>query len=373
MGSEFYIGLLSGTSIDSIDAALLELSPAKTLLIATHNEPIGAALRQQIIQLCAPGDDEIERMGVLDRQLGILFATAAQHLLVKAGLKADAVTAIGSHGQTIRHRPVCQGRPAALAFSCQIGDPSTIAEHSKITTVADFRRRDIAAGGQGAPLVPLFHRAAFGKAGTTRAVVNIGGMSNISLLTGDGGLTGFDTGPGNVLMDGWIGLHRGKNYDKQGCWAASGQVVQTLLDALLAHPFFGREPPKSTGREDFNLQWLQALLAQLPPRQPADVQACLLELTARSIAQAIANARPAVTDVYVCGGGAYNTQLMQRLQQLLSTRSVASTRSLGIEPEWVEASAFAWLAQQCLQGLPGNHAAVTGAAGPRVLGGIYHR
>jgi anhydro-N-acetylmuramic acid kinase len=373
MSPDLYIGLMSGTSIDSIDAALVDLSSTTATLQASHSEAIAQSLRQQIIDLCSPGANEIERMGVLDRQLGLLFARAVQNLLAGAGIDHSAITAIGSHGQTIRHRPADQKRGQANAFSCQIGDPNTIAECSKITTVADFRRRDIAAGGQGAPLVPQFHRAAFAKAGAKRAIINIGGMSNISLLTDDCSVSGFDTGPGNVLLDSWIGLHRGESYDSQGAWASSGKVVQAVLTAMLAHPFFALEPPKSTGREDFNLDWLQQLLAALPQQDPADIQACLLELTACSIAQAVDNSDIAVDEVFICGGGAYNTHLMERLAKLLQPRRLASTQYLGIEPEWVEASAFAWLAKQCLQQRPGNDAVVTGATGPRILGGIYHR
>ena len=373
MSPDLYIGLMSGTSIDSIDAALVDLSSATATLKTSHSEAITPSLRQQIIDLCSPGANEIERMGALDRQLGVLFARAVQHLLAKAGLDHSAITAVGSHGQTIRHHPADQNRSPDSAFSCQIGDPNTIAECCKITTVADFRRRDIAAGGQGAPLVPLFHRATFAKTGVNRAVINIGGMSNISLLAGDNSVSGFDIGPGNVLLDSWIGLHRGERYDKQGAWAASGEVLSTVLAPMLAHPFFALEPPKSTGREDFNLDWLQRLLTTLPQQDPADIQACLLELTARSIAHAVDNSGFAVDEVFICGGGAYNTHLMNRLAKLLHPRSLASTRQLGIEPEWVEASAFAWLAKQCLQERPGSDAGVTGATGPRVLGGIYHR
>lgn len=372
MVPDLYIGLMSGTSIDSIDAALVDLSGGTAKLQASYSEPIEPLLRQQIIELCSPGANEIERMGTLDRHLGNLFGQAVQHLLAKTGLNHRDITAIGSHGQTIRHRPADPKRGAADAFSLQIGDPNTIAECCNITTVADFRRRDIAASGQGAPLVPLFHRAAFASAGVNRAIVNIGGMANISLLGADNSLSGFDTGPGNVLLDSWIGLNRDKRYDSEGAWARSGQVVPSILQTMLAHAFFGMEPPKSTGREDFNLEWLQQLLDALPPQKPEDVQASLLELTAHSIAQAIAHAELDVAEVFICGGGAFNDYLLQRLAQLLHPCSLASTQDLGIAPEWVEASAFAWLAKQCLQGKTGNDAAVTGVTGPRVLGGIYH-
>lgn len=365
---ELYIGLMSGTSIDSVDAALVDCSAGKFQLLSVHSEAFSAPLQRGIIELCSAGPNEIERMGLVDRQLGILFVSAVERLLAAAGVQRETVTAIGSHGQTIRHRPPDSTRTAIDSFSCQIGDPNTIAENTGITTVADFRRRDIAAGGQGAPLVPLFHRASFAEAGVKRAIVNIGGMANVSTLDGSESMTGYDTGPGNILLDGWIGLHRQLKCDIDGAWAAQGRPIAAVLERLLAHPFFALPPPKSTGREDFNLHWLQELLAQLPQQAPADVQASLLELTARSISAAVIDA----DEVYICGGGAHNKHLVQRLQALLHPRRVDSTGALGIGPDWVEASAFAWLAQQCLQGRPGNDAGVTGAAGPRVLGAIYH-
>jgi anhydro-N-acetylmuramic acid kinase len=371
MGQELYIGLLSGTSMDSVDAALIDLSEATTQLLASHNEPIEPQLRERILQLCSPGDDEIDRAGVLDRELGFLFASAANRLLEASGFKATDILAIGSHGQTIRHRPKDASRPGERAFTWQIGDPNTIAECCEITTVADFRRRDIAAGGQGAPLVPLFHQSAFGKLGTNRAIVNIGGMSNISLLEADQSLSGFDTGPGNVLLDGWIEHHQGKNYDFDGAWSASGVVIEPVLDAMLEHPFFALPAPKSTGREEFNIAWLIQLLAKFSPQEPANIQATLAELTATSIAREIENTNS--TEIFVCGGGAYNAHLMHRLQQLLGQRPLRSTAALGIAPEWVEASAFAWLASRALQGAVGSDARVTGATGARVLGAIHHR
>jgi anhydro-N-acetylmuramic acid kinase len=371
MERELYIGLLSGTSIDSIDAALVEISQGTTRLLASHSEPIEPLLRERILQLCSPGDNEIERTGVLDRELGLLFAKAANHLLDASGFKATDILAIGSHGQTIRHRPRDASRPCERAFTWQIGDPNTIAEYCQITTVADFRRRDIAARGQGAPLVPLFHQSAFGKPGNSRAIVNIGGMSNVSLLGADQSLSGFDTGPGNVLLDGWIEHHQSKNYDHDGAWSASGVVIAPVLDAMLEHPFFALPSPKSTGREDFNMAWLMQLLAKFPPQDPANIQATLAELTARSIAREIEKADS--VEVFVCGGGACNTHLMHRLQRLLGQRQLSSTASLGIAPEWVEASAFAWLASRALQGSVGSDARVTGATGARVLGAIHHR
>lgn len=370
MGPDLTIGLLSGTSVDGVDAALVDHS-AGYQLISTHSEPFSARMRQQIIDLCSSGNDEIERMGVLDRQLGAHFANAVKQLLSNAGVPPSAVRAIGSHGQTIRHRPTDATREVGDAFSWQIGDPNTIAEITGIATVADFRRRDIAAGGQGAPLVPVFHQAAFANKGCNRAIVNIGGMSNVSILQRNTGLSGFDTGPGNVLLDTWSNRHLRTPYDDNGAWSATGQVNMPLLETMLSHPFFALPAPKSTGREDFNSDWLDQILAGTPVKDPADVQASLVELSARSIADSLSHSEAAIEEVYVCGGGAFNGQLMARLASLLENCKVSTTTELGIEPQWVEASAFAWLAWRCLQGLSGNDARVTGAAGARILGGIY--
>jgi anhydro-N-acetylmuramic acid kinase len=371
MAPELYIGLLSGTSIDCVDAALVDCSNNQARLLETHSEPIADELKVRIIELCNPGANEIDRLGSLDRQLGFIFARAANGLLKKARLKPGAITAIGSHGQTVRHRPAGRGRSVDDAFTLQIGDPNTIAENCAITTVADFRRRDIAANGQGAPLVPVFHRAAFSAPGTARAIINIGGMSNVSLIALDGSVLGFDTGPGNVLLDSWIKVHRGQDYDAGGAWAASGQILEPLLNAMLAHPFLAQDIPRSTGREDFNLEWLLRLVEQHETRPPVDVQATLLEYTARTICAALARYLRPPYEAYVCGGGAYNTLLMQRLQALLQPNPVATTAVLGLAPEWVEASAFAWFAQQTLAGRPTTDSAVTGASGPRILGGIF--
>ena len=366
-----YIGLMSGTSIDSIDAAMVEFSPAPHIL-ATHTEPLSDAIKSQILALCEAGPDEIERAGRLDRTLGYLFAQAANTLLEKASLAPSRVTAIGSHGQTIRHRPPDTGMPAQQAFTLQIADPNTICELTGIATVADFRRRDIAAGGQGAPLVPAFHRAVFHDPAHHRAIINVGGMANITVLARDGRVAGYDIGPGNALMDGWILRHRGVRYDDKGTWSASGKVVQPLLDALLNHPFFAEPPPKSTGREAFNMPWLDQCIGDLGGEIAAeDVQATLLELTASAIATCVNSTEPTLEDVYICGGGAYNDQLMSRLKTLIHPRDLASTAQLGIEPGWVEAAAFAWLARQTLAKQAGNLPTATGAQSNRILGGIY--
>jgi anhydro-N-acetylmuramic acid kinase len=370
-----YIGLMSGTSLDGIDAALVafpndgstETSPS---LIAARTFPLAAPLREELLSLCQPGANEIERLGRADRTLGQAFGQAVVTLLEQSGVPADAVTAIGSHGQTVRHRP--HATDSSPAFTLQIGDPCTIAEMTGITTVADFRRRDIAAGGQGAPLVPAFHRAVFGGA-RNRVILNIGGMANITALAAHGSLPvlGFDTGPGNTLLDSWIAQKRQLDCDRDGAWAASGQTHSALLATLLRDAYFCSPPPKSTGREYFNLAWLQNALDGHPGITPEDVQATLAELTATSIADAIRSLPFTANEVFVCGGGARNLDLMQRLERLLHPRQLGHTGQLGIDPEWVEAAAFAWLARETLAGRAGNEPAVTGACGPRILGGIY--
>ncbi|MDO8863851.1 anhydro-N-acetylmuramic acid kinase [Haliea sp. E1-2-M8] len=366
---ELYIGLMSGTSIDAIDAALIRCTDQGCELLATLEHPIAPELRRDIAAISHPGADEIERLGRLDRQLGVLFADAVLALLASTRHGADDIAAVGSHGQTIRHRPPSAGNTPA--FTLQIGDPNTIAELTGITTVADFRRRDIAAGGEGAPLAPGFHAAAFASEGRSRAIVNIGGIANITLLRGTHLVSGFDTGPGNTLLDHWTRRHRSLPYDRDGEWAAEGQVSAALLEQLRSHPYLARRGPRSTGKEAFNLAWLDSCLHTLPALDPRDVQATLAEITADSIASAITGAAEGVDEVYVCGGGARNTDLMRRLYRLLAPRRLDTTATLGMDPEWVEAAAFAWLAWRTLSGLAGNAAAVTGASGARVLGGIY--
>ncbi|WP_328188865.1 anhydro-N-acetylmuramic acid kinase [Marinobacter sp. OP 3.4] len=362
----FYIGLMSGTSMDGIDAALVELDGAgDATLVATHTEPFPAPLHQSIVNLSqnrgAPDD-----LGHCDRAVGELFARAARNLLASSGHQGP-VTAIGSHGQTIRHQPL-----GDAPFTLQLGDPNVIAERTGITTVADFRRRDMAAGGQGAPLVPAFHHAVFGAPAEDRVLVNIGGIANLSWLPAGGAAAhaGFDTGPGNGLMDAWCHRHTGKVYDTEGRWALTGQVLPDLLERFMEEPYFSLTPPKSTGKELFNLDWLDIHLGREPGFAPQDVQRTLLELTALTITGALPSQRPLA--VYVCGGGALNTALMTRLGELLAPEGrVYTTADLGIDPQWVEAAAFAWLARQTMEGLAGNVPAVTGASGPRVLGGIY--
>lgn len=366
---QLYIGLMSGTSADAIDAALVDLQSTPELL-AHHTLRLPSKTREQIHALSLPDNNEIDRMGALDVDLGRLFAQTSLELLAKTGIHASEISAIGSHGQTIRHRP-----PGSIegTFTLQIGDPNLIAEMTGITTVADFRRRDMAAGGQGAPLVPAFHRAIFQAQDTNRAIVNIGGMANITWLPAQGQTLGFDTGPGNVLMDIWIAEHLGKSYDQDGVWASSGQISTPLLASLMATPYFTMPAPKSTGRESFNRTWLEKNLCTLTSDPTAaDVQATLLELTAITIANSVNALSQTSKEIFICGGGAYNTALMRRLKALLAHDTLASTTALGVDPQWIEAMAFAWLAQQTINHRPGNLRAVTGAVREVILGGIYH-
>ena len=360
-----YIGLMSGTSLDSVDAALLELGDNHIRLVNTLEFPIPETLRQELINLCQPGENEIDRLGAADRTLGHVFADAVHALLDNCKREGSSITAIGSHGQTIRHRP-----HGNKGFTLQIGDANTIAHKTGITTVADFRRRDIAAGGQGAPLAPAFHKAAFSSEVCNRAIVNIGGMANVTYLSRCGNSLGFDTGPGNILLDSWIQHTLDKKYDKDGSWAASGSPIAQLLAKFLSDPYLQLPAPKSTGREDFNLQWLQRHIGSTH-YNAADIQATLLEFTAQTLSDAISKLPEPVNEVLVCGGGAYNSQLMLRLETLLHPRLLANTEQLGIAAQWVEAAAFAWLAARTLSGLSGNLPSVTGADSEEILGAIY--
>lgn len=365
---ELYIGLMSGTSMDAIDAVLVDFTHG-VRLVGTHSCPLPAALRQELSGLCQSGSDEIERMGRLDTALGEHFAAAAQDVLANSGHRAAEIRAIGSHGQTIRHRP-----HGPHPFTLQIANPAVIAELTGIKVIADFRRRDMAAGGQGAPLVPAFHSGVFSDAKRHRIVLNLGGIANITILPAGNAseVRGFDTGPANILMDAWCQLHKQQAYDADGAWAASGNIHTALLAQLLTHSFFTRPAPKSTGREDFHLGWIQEELQKLGQSiAPEDVQASLLELTAVTVASAIEATGLREGDLLLCGGGAFNSTLWHRLQSLLPTWQLCSTADFGLAPTWVEAAAFAWLARQTLHSLPGNLPVVTGAAGPRILGGIY--
>lgn len=363
-----FVGLLSGTSVDAIDAALFHVTSTGIRVEGTLAVPMPAGLRASLLHLAECADAPLDEVGLLDRRLGISFADAALQLLARTGTPPHAVRAIGSHGQTIRHRPPRDGDPG---FSWQIGDPHTIAEKTGICTVADFRRRDIAAGGQGAPLAPGFHQWAFSSPSRDRVVLNIGGMANISVLPAAGGAVhGFDTGPGNALLDAWHQRHRREAFDRDGAWARLGQVDTPLLEQLLAHPYFSAPAPKSTGREEFNLAWIDSFAATAALR-PQDVQATLAALTVDSIASAISRAIPTGGEVLVCGGGVHNDWLMQQLRTRLSPRAVRDTGDLGIDPDWVEAALFAWLAYRTLNGLPGNLPDVTGAHHRVPLGCIH--
>ncbi len=370
MAGPLYVGLMSGTSIDGVDAALVEfpvdLAPR---LRMTHALPMPTALRTRILSLSRPGDNEIDRLGELDVEIGQLFSEAALTLLAKAGVTTDDIVAIGSHGQTVRHRPRVNH-----PFTLQIGDPNTIAECTGITTVADFRRRDISAGGHGAPLVPAFHADIFRGAHENRVVLNLGGMGNVTLLPAEENavVRGFDTGPANVLLDAWHERHHGTPVDRDGAWGRSGKRSDSLLSCLLADSYFAEPPPKSTGREHFDMTWLEHMLARETNQlAPADVQSTLVELTACSVREALRQWGFSAGSLYVCGGGVHNRFLIERLSTQLPDMRIASTAELGIDPDHVEAMAFAWLAQRTMQSLAGNLPAVTGARHPVILGGIY--
>ncbi|MCQ4312597.1 anhydro-N-acetylmuramic acid kinase [Pseudomonas stutzeri] len=358
-----YVGVMSGTSLDGLDFALIEQTE-KTKLLGTHYEPMPLKLKQSLLELCSPGPDELARAAIAEQAWAELASTGIHKLLIKLQLATTAIRAIGSHGQTVRHEP-------QRGFTTQIGQPALLAELTSISVVTDFRRRDVAAGGQGAPLVPAFHEALFSDASRVRAVLNIGGFSNLSLLHLGKSASGFDCGPGNVLLDAWIHRHYGHSYDRNGDWAASGHVDAELLRKLLSDKFFAAQGPKSTGRELFNLPWLDAHLSSFPQVTAEDVQATLLELTARSICDSLLLNQPDTQDVLVCGGGAHNTALMRRLHALLPGREVTSTAKFGVAPDWIEAMAFAWLAHCCIEGIAANRPNVTGARGLRVLGAIY--
>ena len=362
MTSSLYIGLMSGTSLDGVDGVLADFAGGAIRSLEAAFVPFPAGLRAELMALQANGHNEIEREALAANGLARAYASCVDLLKAQA---PGPIAAVAVHGQTVRHRP-------ELGFTRQTNNPALLAELTGIDVVADFRSRDVAAGGQGAPLVPAFHAAAFGKAGTTRVVVNIGGIGNISVLHGDGRVTGYDTGPGNVLLDGWIGRHQGKEYDADGAWGASGTVNEGLLAALLEEAYFHQPAPKSTGRDLFHMDWLDARLARFMQLAPADVQATLTALTAATIGRAILDEGVAVDAVYVCGGGAYNGYLLRSLAAALGGKvPVESTAALGIAPNRVEALAFAWLGYRFNGRQPGNMPAVTGAHGLRILGALY--
>lgn len=361
-----WIGLMSGTSMDGIDAVLvsfnghsLEVHAAKTLSYPDD-------LRHRLLAV-SQNQGTPDEIGELDTLTGALFADAACQVIEASEISPTSIRAIGSHGQTIRHQPL-----GSAPFSIQIGNPSVIAERTGITTVADFRRRDMAAGGQGAPLVPAFHKAFFNSGTEDRCILNLGGIANITWIPADDGkpVTGFDTGPANALMDAWCLNQTGLPYDADGHWAEEGTVNQALLHDMLSDAYFSRPAPKSTGKERFNLEWVKTLVRRHPDLPAEDVQRTLLQLTVTSIIHQLPEV-PALR-VYACGGGTRNPVLMRELEQALSPAPLAITSDLGLNPQWVEPVAFAWLAQQSLARQPGNLAEVTGARGPRILGAIHH-
>jgi anhydro-N-acetylmuramic acid kinase len=364
--SALYIGLISGTSADGIDAALVRFEQDTPQLVHALTHPWPDALRTQILRVAQDEAKlDLDAYGRLDVAIGHVFADSVQALLKQSSTSSASVRAIGSHGQTIRHRPTGE-----YPFTLQVGDASVIAERSDIDVVADIRRADVAAGGQGAPLLPAVHAMLFAKPGHTRVVLNLGGIANITVLSANGSVLGIDTGPANGLLDAWCLRHRGEAFDRDGAFAASGRVDETLVATLLSDPYFTLPPPKSTGREHFHLAWLDAQLGSTT-RSAADVQATLLEFTAQSVTNAIAQHARDATDVLMCGGGVHNSILVERLRTLLQPRALHSTADYGVDPDYLEATAFAWLARQRLLGLPGNLPAVTGASGLRILGAIY--
>ena len=359
---ELFIGLMSGTSLDGVDAVVADFGAAPPRLLGHDHRPLPTALRARLLTLQSPSDDELHAAALAANALSQLYAGSVERLLASGGIAPGSVRAVGCHGQTVRHQP-------AAGFTIQLINGALLAELTGIDVVCDFRSRDIAAGGQGAPLVPAFHEAAFASLGTHRAIVNIGGIANVTSLPPAGTPTGFDCGPGNVLMDAWTARHGRGAYDADGAWAATGTVLPALLQRLLAHEFFARLPPKSTGRETFSLAWVESHLGG--SENPADVQRTLLALTAHGVASAVARHCAGVGEIYLCGGGARNAALARELAALLPMCEVTTTDRLGIAAEHVEALAFAWLAWRNLSRSSGNLPAVTGARGPRILGALY--
>ena len=363
---KYYVGLMSGTSMDGVDAVLVEFIDGVPSLYSSHDEPIPAPLLNKLHTLANPLTGNINLLGECDRACGVLFANATIHLLKHANIEADQVIAIGSHGQTIRHMP-----NGEHPFSIQIGDPNVISALTNIDTIADFRRKDIALGGQGAPLVPAFHQQLFASRDADRIILNIGGIANITWLPViSNNIKGFDTGPGNTLLDYWFQKHHDQSFDRNGEWASQGLCCNELLTQMLGHPYFTQPEPKSTGRELFNQQWLDNHLNNFSQLSPQDIQATLAQLTVESIAQDI-ETLSTNAEVFLCGGGIFNLDLVERLEQRLKQHSIKSTQQLGLAPQWVEAIAFAWLAYCHQHGIPANLPQVTGASRLAILGGKY--
>jgi anhydro-N-acetylmuramic acid kinase len=368
-----YIGLMSGTSLDGVDGVLASFGPpgAPIRVVAHAHRAFDAELRAEFVALNATGPDELHRAALAGNALARVYAGVVDALLAASGWSRAQVGAIGAHGQTVRHQPQAFD---ATGYTLQLNAPALLAELTGIDVVADFRSRDVAAGGQGAPLVPAFHRAAFGTPGATLAVLNLGGIANLTVLAADGSTIGFDCGPANALLDGWCERHSGAPYDRDGAWGAAGHAIPELLDAMLAEPYFDLAAPKSTGRDLFNASWLTRHVASTSAAVSApavDVQATLAELTARTCAAAVTRYARDCREVIVCGGGAFNSDLMRRLARALDGTALVTSERRGLPPAQVEAAAFAWLAHAFVTRRPGNLSAVTGAAGPRLLGALY--
>ena len=366
--SELYIGLMSGTSLDGVDGVLADFSGSKCLVTQHWSAELAPKLKAELLALNASGADELHRAALAANALVRVYADTVHALLAHSGVAASDIRAIGAHGQTVRHRPQAFD---GTGYTLQLNNPALLAELTGITTVADFRSRDVAAGGQGAPLVPAFHQYVFAQPQATMLVLNIGGISNLSVLGADGQVQGFDCGPGNALMDYWCQRHTGQPFDRGGAWAATGQLLPALLARCLAEPYLQQPPPKSTGRDLFNPDWLYAQLSAHGDAAPQDVQTTLTELTARACADSASSYGKQSAYLAVCGGGAFNGYLMRRLQALLPGVAVQPSDAYGLPAQQVEAAAFAWLARQTLLGAPGNLQSVTGAQGARVLGAIY--
>jgi len=368
-----FIGLMSGTSLDGVDGVLADWSGPQPRVLAHAHQPFAPAWRAELLALNTAGPNELHRAALAANEVSRRYAEVVRRLLHDAGRSAAEVTALGAHGQTVRHQPQAFD---GTGYTLQLINGALLTELTGISTVCDLRSRDVAAGGQGAPLVPAFHAGQFGQPKQHLAALNIGGIANLTLLPADGAVTGFDCGPGNALMDGWCERHTGRPFDESGRWAATGRVDDELLERLLQEPFFALAPPKSTGRELLHLSWLEQalqpdLVGSAAERAPEDVQATLAELTASCAATALRRHAPRTATLLVCGGGAFNQHLMGRLTALLPGVEVASTATAGVPPDQVEALAFAWLARAFVQRHPGNLPAVTGARGPRVLGAWY--
>jgi len=362
--ANYYIGIMSGTSLDGIDAVLADFNLSPPSLLHAFYLSYSEGLRNRLLDLHRPGHDELHRAAMLGNELAHHYAEAVAGLLNENGINPPEVAAIGCHGQTVRHCP-----QTGRGYTIQLYNPALLVELTGITVVADFRSRDIAAGGQGAPLVPAFHQVLFRDTGIHRVIVNIGGICNLTSLAPSGEVNGFDCGPGNIMLDGWCSRHTGNAYDENGAWAESGKVDRALLEKLLALQFFSFPPPKSAGRELFNLPWLESCLSG--DEKPADVQATLLQLTVVAIAESVVSYFPSAAEIYLCGGGARNSTLVAGLRTALPDKTVELTDRLNVDADWLEAFAFAWLARQAILGLPGSFPAVTGARGARLLGAIY--